>query len=67
MNSANLPPSGSLLQPGNTFTMGTNSEEMNKELDEDRGIVTKVLEQIFDSNRRLKAEPLIPIILNYQD
>ena len=67
MNSANLPPSSSLLQPGKTFTMGTNSEEMNKELDEDRGIVTKVLEQIFDSNRRLKAGPLVPIILNYQD
>ena len=45
--------------------MGTNSEEMNNELDEERGIVTKVLEQIFDSSRMLKAGPLVPIILGH--
>ena len=37
---------------GKTFTMGTSSEEMNRELDEERGIVTRVLQQIFDRNKQ---------------
>ena len=37
---------------GKTFTMGTSIKELTRDVDEERGIVTRVLQQIFDRNQQ---------------